>query len=803
MKLRSQSQSETIDVRQCSTPVMQYINNLRSQLSDQQRKTFREVCEKTREDYYQSIDNWSYKQLKGFSKFYETERLSTELNQQYPHFHRHLFISAIHYVMNGAQSRVESRRKILIKEAGGKAKLEAAAAADKDEASSETLTEAKEEIAADMAEKDVSSSETEAKEETAADAPTAQEENGQHVQESTTNCNVAESGAEQETPKQSEELLENEQAASEQSEGLLVSKQATPEQTETLAIDIDPKDNNASATMSEEDHFISVINSSSLDAMFADNTLTLFPTQYQAALNAECSPILTHAGGMQPLNDASSESVASKKKTPLDNADIKILKTKARKRKSAGCKQTARRPSMKEKRKGVAKKKGKKKTLPGPHCLGANCKHNGSGSGDMMRCIICNTWFHCDCTQAKINEDGAWTCPTCRKMPYNIKSLQSQMKELIEANKELSLKFNTVFANYSASHAKYTALQAENDELHGKNVKLTDDVKTLNAKMKKKKEENEKLRKEVHSLKKKKNTVTSQTQTVSSGPETASSGPKTVSSGPKTVSSGPATAHNKSPQVKQDLLIGDSIIRNIESVSGDFKVISISGANVDKITTYLHRTGNDTYENIIIVIGTNECGKGTCCDLFRKNMEAMLQEANRVAVSKVLVSSILPRVDDQEMMEKIAEFNDAIQELCQNSHCLFINNDYTFLYANGMPDFATLLEDGIHLSEEGSNRLCKNLNITTCINVVTRNHMARRQSRPSTQRHAQNSHYSDYRRDSSADPGYNSNYRNNRCYFCFEEGHTQGVCRHGDYIVCDSCGEYGHKAKHHREFGWD
>ena len=38
--------------------------------------------------------------------------------------------------------------------------------------------------------------------------------------------------------------------------------------------------------------------------------------------------------------------------------------------------------------------------------------------------------------------------------------------------------------------------------------------------------------------------------------------------------------------------------------------------------------------------------------------------------------------------------------------------------------------------------------------------------------------------------------RQPRCWYCYEPGHTCQQCRHGDYVLCRSCGREGHKSKH-------
>jgi hypothetical protein len=112
MQTRLQS-SQTLDVRQCTSAVFDHINRLREQLSEDQLKLFNDVCIKTKQNYYDSIHTWSYQQLKQFSKFQETERLAAELHEQYPDIHSDLFKKSMHYMLNGAQERVEVRMHVM------------------------------------------------------------------------------------------------------------------------------------------------------------------------------------------------------------------------------------------------------------------------------------------------------------------------------------------------------------------------------------------------------------------------------------------------------------------------------------------------------------------------------------------------------------------------------------------------------------------------------------------------------------------------------------------------------------------
>ena len=38
--------------------------------------------------------------------------------------------------------------------------------------------------------------------------------------------------------------------------------------------------------------------------------------------------------------------------------------------------------------------------------------------------------------------------------------------------------------------------------------------------------------------------------------------------------------------------------------------------------------------------------------------------------------------------------------------------------------------------------------------------------------------------------------RQPRCWYCYEPGHNYQQFRHGEYVLCRSCGREGHKSKH-------
>ena len=440
--------------------------------------------------------------------------------------------------------------------------------------------------------------------------------------------------------------------------------------------------------------------------------------------------------------------------------------------------------------KKTKRKKKAKTEQRGPHCLGRECRFNGLEHGNMLRCIFCYSWFHTDCTGADINVDGAWPCPSCRKMPETIKKLETKMQQLLESNTKIVQNCSNLVTELSGCQALNVALNAENEDLVHETKTLKDTVKNLDDEILKLRDENKQLRE--------KTDVNSVEQNVRE-PENVIA-PSTASA-VTTESAAAVPEHVHRPTLYNDadiavlppdLLIGDSLIRDIISIKSNMKVITIRGATISDITSYLRACNSAEYGNITVVVGTNDCANYASIDQFEKQYRALLDEATRVAEDGTYFSSIPPRADDQDLAMWIPDYNNIIKSLCYETDCIFLDNDSNFTYANGTLDWKTLMPDGVHLSREGSKRLCWNLNLLDQAQV--RNGVSHSPARSSFRKNTKKSNqYKQFHQQSHDDTG---------CYYCGEAGHTAAVCRHGKYIECKLCGQYGHKEKHHYQVQW-
>ncbi len=150
------------------------------------------------------------------------------------------------------------------------------------------------------------------------------------------------------------------------------------------------------------------------------------------------------------------------------------------------------------------------------------------------------------------------------------------------------------------------------------------------------------------------------------------------------------------------LLIGDSLLRNIEPKIDDIVINYVSGAKYVDTRKRLEKMRGRHFKDITIVCGTTG-------SVTKKPVEKIVEECRkRIEVTKVKgehvhLSSILPRQDDRADMVIIANEQDIE----------FINNDENFRYRNDSVDESMMLpSDNLHLSNTGIKRLLGNLGLS-------------------------------------------------------------------------------------------
>ena len=90
-----------------------------------------------------------------------------------------------------------------------------------------------------------------------------------------------------------------------------------------------------------------------------------------------------------------------------------------------------------------------------------------------------------------------------------------------------------------------------------------------------------------------------------------------------------------------------------------------------------------------------------------------LINATRKNATNVIVSSVLPSVENEDFNDKIQHLNKALEGSCDEAGLVFINNDFTFKYMNGTVNEDCFDDEGADLPELGIKKLLKNLGLLT------------------------------------------------------------------------------------------
>ena len=403
--------------------------------------------------------------------------------------------------------------------------------------------------------------------------------------------------------------------------------------------------------------------------------------------------------------------------------------------------------------KGKKTKKSKKEKVAAPHCVPGCTLRNKSSA--MVRCCLCIKWFHPACVGDSDEDAGSgfWNCMDCRKLPQHVGQMAASLEKLrseVQSVKQLQ-------TSYSKLQASLDAHQKTNQQL----------VNLLAAKTAECQELQEKLASKP-------------------GSQGAESTPASTKPQPSR------------PIRTGTLLLGDSILRDVDAnkLPGT-SVVYRGGACVNDVKRQLAKETRE-YDTVILHVGTNDLpGCLEAVDVISDYRE-LLEEAKAVA-NKVLVSSVCPRSDFPDLMDKLDSVNAGLLDLSEGLDCVFVDHNNHFRTRDGGINDAVLQEDGIHLNSYGTNKLVAHLGLETTDSDVTKQHQNRRQKHPVAARgnlHQRGGQSAGTRQHSRGDGGDETDTGRGfgACYKCGLRNHTTQDCRHRSRVKCNKCGHLGHKS---------
>ena len=293
---------------------------------------------------------------------------------------------------------------------------------------------------------------------------------------------------------------------------------------------------------------------------------------------------------------------------------------------------------------------------------------------NMIRCMHCMLRCHTKCVGEASGYSGVWACFECRLKPKQIASLVNDMKDALSQIRDLN---HTIADLGVDTNNLKDAMQTINSELC--------QLRLLNVDLKK---ENSDLKTELAYLKKIETSVSS----------------KTVST--------------------PDLLIGSSVIRNIEATDqSQLLTTCISGIKFKAVTEKLAdlESQQKSFKTIHVVTGSSDCNLSeSTCESIKQNVKESIDQALKIS-ENVQISSILPRTDDQEANIKAENTNLSLKDLCSEyDKVSFCDQDVNFRLADGSINDALLVNDGLHPNHKGSLRIINNLKLNARVKKFNR-----------------------------------------------------------------------------------
>ena len=415
-------------------------------------------------------------------------------------------------------------------------------------------------------------------------------------------------------------------------------------------------------------------------------------------------------------------------------------------------------------------------------------------------------------------ENGFWTCPVCRNVSSDVILMKTKIDQLLQMMGKISDNYDNLSSSMESLSTSYASLSNSYTELEEKCNSRNEDLSKSRADCDSLREENKRLRDQVGDLSSKMNKA----------------------------------SWEHFLRDKKTLLIGDSLVKDIDPdklVKTD--VVALPGAKVGDIMKKLDSNKNP-YSRIIISAGTNDCAQDSLdYASLNEGYKTLINKAiDKVgSASEVVISGIVPRSDSIEHQERVETTNASLVALAVDKGVTFVDNDQVFKMKDGTVCDMLFKPDGVHLTNRGILQLVRNLKIETKVgheNNVTRfnRQQGRRESVPPKKKDFQDASLST--KDSDADgerwqipkprrrPGWSNqkrysqhnqsfspdtqsyngknrgyNYSNRSykhaepstlCGFCGEDNHREDRCRHGEPVLCFTCGGEGHKSKYHSSY---
>ncbi|CAC5420036.1 unnamed protein product [Mytilus coruscus] len=165
------------------------------------------------------------------------------------------------------------------------------------------------------------------------------------------------------------------------------------------------------------------------------------------------------------------------------------------------------------------------------------------------------------------------------------------------------------------------------------------------------------------------------------------------------------------------LIIGSSIIKGINArkIGKDVDIRTYRGATVPILTEKIIKSNLQHYTNIVLVVGGNDASSRIQPEAFRENYDFMIKTVRSINPSiDIAVSEICPRRNVNTDV-----YNTILQRISTEHNFKFIKQTDAFVSRGGDLVSTYYHCDGIHLTNQGTLQLFRNINRVVNIFIRT------------------------------------------------------------------------------------
>ncbi len=297
---------------------------------------------------------------------------------------------------------------------------------------------------------------------------------------------------------------------------------------------------------------------------------------------------------------------------------------------------------------------------PSKCCVDA-CKadNRDDRGGEMVRCCLCQIWFHASCLKlGKEEQIGVWCCFDCRHLTKTVTSTMQNVYRLVDLVEKMQKSIDLLTRKQTEMQTSISDKDKECTSLRQENGRLLTKIGEMQRQLDKQ-----------------------------------------------------AWDKNRDVAAPKTLVLGSSLVKHMdENKMVKTTVISRSGGSLDDMTKSLESIPvGSAHEHVILLAGGNDLRDsepGEVIEKYKKTLKAAKEISENVTVS-----GIPPRLDPDDFQEKVTTLNAGLQVLAAEENCKFVDHQQTFFLMSGEVNVGFLENDKVHPNMIGTNHIAKALGI--------------------------------------------------------------------------------------------